>query len=485
MTTNFYNIKINSIDYNRLVSLLKEWDGFFVPSLSSYVNHIEEYAYKIYRNADIIEAYNIKGEIIGLLCIYLNQEVGYLTHLAVNPEYQKQGIGNELLNVSEQIALKKGINKIRLECFKQNQKGVNFYMKNSYKKIRENEKIVFEKCLKEDIYPKVSIVCLTYNQKKFIRQCLDGFVMQKTNFKFEVLIHDDASTDGTADIIREYEKKYPDIIRPIYQVENKFSQGIDIHKNFIYPYIQGKYVALCEGDDYWTDPNKLQKQVDFLELHPEYSGCFHPVKVIWEKNEHKDSIYPTKKKMRGKKFVTKEDLLNYNYIQTNSVVYRWRFIEENIQDYFPDGILPGDLYLHLLHAQIGNIAFLPDIMAVYRKNEGGIWYDEKSRAIKYGLAQVKFQYNVWKNFTDSSEKYLNETLLPFMKGISNIYYENLMFDKLEILKETYGDLYLKALCKQEKIIKKYKKYKKLSNIFITTTIISIIIIILLCSKIFL
>ena len=332
------------------------------------------------------------------------------------------------------------------------------------------------------MYKKLSIVCITYNQEKYIKQALDSFIMQKTNFDFEIIISDDYSTDGTVQILKEYEEKYPDIFKVFYHEKN---QGAICNYIFALSQAKSKYVAICEGDDYWTDPNKLQKQVDFLEAHPEYSGCFHPVKVIWEKNEHKDSIYPTKKKMRGKKFVTKEDLLNYNYIQTNSVVYRWGFIEENIQDYFPDGILPGDLYLHLLHAQIGNIAFLPDTMAVYRKNEGGIWYDEKSRVIKYGLAQIKFCYYVWKNFTDSSEKYLNETLLPFMKEISNIYYENLMFDKLEILKETYRDLYPKALSMQGKIIKKYKKYKKLSNIFITTTIVSIIIIILLCSKIFL
>ena len=128
--------------------------------------------------------------------------------------------------------------------------------------------------------PLLSIICITYNHKDFIRQALEGFVMQKTNFKFEVLIHDDASTDGTADIIREYEAKYPDIIKPIYQKENQFSKGVHILKTFIYPRVLGKYVALCEGDDYWTDPNKLQKQVDFLEAHPEYSGCFHVLAII-------------------------------------------------------------------------------------------------------------------------------------------------------------------------------------------------------------
>ena len=117
---------------------------------------------------------------------------------------------------------------------------------------------------------KLSVICLTYNHEKFIRQALDGFVMQKTNFPFEVIVHDDASTDETAKIIREYEIKYPELIKPIYQKENLWQKGIPT-KNYIYPKINGKYVALCEGDDYWTDPLKLQKQVDFLEAHWCYS----------------------------------------------------------------------------------------------------------------------------------------------------------------------------------------------------------------------
>ena len=111
----------------------------------------------------------------------------------------------------------------------------------------------------------VSICCITYNHEKYIRDAIEGFLMQKTDFPFEVLIHDDASTDGTADIIREYETKYPDIIKPIYQTENQYSKGIKISATYNYPRAKGKYIALCEGDDYWIDPYKLQKQVDFLE----------------------------------------------------------------------------------------------------------------------------------------------------------------------------------------------------------------------------
>ncbi|MDO4574089.1 MAG: glycosyltransferase [Planctomycetia bacterium] len=220
---------------------------------------------------------------------------------------------------------------------------------------------------------KLSILCITYNHAAFIRQALDGFVMQQTNFPFEVLIHDDASTDGTADIIREYEEKYPDIIKPVYQKENQWSQGVAISKTFQFPRIQGMYVAMCEGDDYWTDPRKLQKQVDFLDAHPDYTVCFHPVEVQWEKDPEKKEIFPTPDKRFNKTTLDVEDLIQHNFIQTNSVVYRWVFPEkEHLEDY-PVGILPGDWYLHLVHAKHGKIGFLEDVMGVYRRHPGGMW----------------------------------------------------------------------------------------------------------------
>src|SRR5690554_4624359 len=120
--------------------------------------------------------------------------------------------------------------------------------------------------------PLVSISCITYNHAPYIRQCLEGFLMQQCDFEYEILIHDDASTDGTSDIIREYQKKYPEIIKPIIQKENQWSQGVrGMMARFNFPRAKGKYIALCEGDDYWTDPLKLQKQVDFLEKNPNYS----------------------------------------------------------------------------------------------------------------------------------------------------------------------------------------------------------------------
>ena len=142
--------------------------------------------------------------------------------------------------------------------------------------------------MRNEVKPLVSICCVTYNHEPYIRDCLEGFIMQQTNFPFEVLIHDDASTDGTADIIREYEAKYPGIIKPIYQTENQYSKGVDVGK-LVLDKVQGKYVAICEGDDFWCDPQKLQIQFDFMESHADYSACFCGQYVL---NEFEHRITP-------------------------------------------------------------------------------------------------------------------------------------------------------------------------------------------------
>ena len=219
---------------------------------------------------------------------------------------------------------------------------------------------------------KVTVICLTYNHQPYIQKALEGFVRQQTNFPFEVIVHDDASTDGTAEIVRDYATRYPHIIRPILQVENQWRKGKTLSKTFIYPLIQGEYVALCEGDDYWTDPLKLQKQVDAMEARPDVAVCFHPVTVHWEDGSAPDSLFPSRKERFNKTELCLDDLLKRNFMQTNSVLYRWRFHTDSL-DLIPNGILPGDWFLHLLHAQTGKILFLDETMAVYRRHAGGTW----------------------------------------------------------------------------------------------------------------
>ena len=129
-------------------------------------------------------------------------------------------------------------------------------------------------------HPLVSIKCLAYNHEKYIGQTLDSFLMQETDFPFEVIVHDDASTDKTADILREYEKKYPLIVKPIYETENLYSKHDGRITRVPNAALKGKYVATCEGDDYWTNPHKLQMQADFLESHEDYFAIGHNVRVV-------------------------------------------------------------------------------------------------------------------------------------------------------------------------------------------------------------
>lgn len=243
--------------------------------------------------------------------------------------------------------------------------------------------------------PKVSILCLTYNQDEYIKQTLDGFLMQKTDFDFEVLINDDASTDNTQKILKEYAEKYPEIIKPNFQNKNLYSQGLrNFIPRFLLPKAQGKYLAVCEGDDYWTDPDKLQTQADFLDNNPDYVICFHAVRVTYENSEDKEFIFPD---VKDENWYTTEELLRTNYIPTNAVMYRK-------QKYLniPTDISPGDWFLHLYHAQFGKIKFIDKVMSVYRKHEGGIWwdYDKDVDAIwrKHGIAHLSMHNELMKMY---------------------------------------------------------------------------------------
>lgn len=216
--------------------------------------------------------------------------------------------------------------------------------------------------------PLVSISCITYNHAPYIRQCLDGFIMQKTNFAFEVLIHDDASTDGTTEIIKEYEAKNPNIIKPIYEEENQWAKGRRGSAVFNFPRAKGKYIAICEGDDYWTDPLKLQKQVDFLEAHPDYVMCSHRFKLYIQKENHfsKDWYSITNDVIYGIDDLIKGEWWHHPL----TVVFRSEklVLQEFVQ--YPSRI-DAVLFFHLLKKGPG-ILFNED-MAVYRIHSKGVW----------------------------------------------------------------------------------------------------------------
>lgn len=217
--------------------------------------------------------------------------------------------------------------------------------------------------------PLLTIACITYNHGKFIRETLESFVTQKTDFPFIAIVADDGSTDDTALIIQEYAQKYPDIIKPILHKNN-----IGIWQNIlsVYMTIDSEYVALCEGDDYWTDVKKLQKQVDFLKSNRDYSICFHPIIKKWEDNSEPDSIFPAPDARFYKTTLSLDNMMQDNFMATNSVVYRWA-VTPGFLDSLEKDFSPQDYFFHLYHAQKGKIKFIDEVMGVYRKHSGGVW----------------------------------------------------------------------------------------------------------------
>ena len=189
--------------------------------------------------------------------------------------------------------------------------------------------------------------------------------MQKTSFPFEVLVHDDASTDYTAQIIREYEAKYPHLFRCVYQTENQFKKQNTL-VNILFPMARGKYIALCEGDDYWTDPNKLQKQVDFLEANPDFAGSYHQTKVILEDGSERGDLYG----LCNKDYLSTEET-----ISTASPFHTSSFVFRNYHLVLPEwfyNIVSGDMALFSIVSSYGFLKNIPEVMSVYRKHDGGI-----------------------------------------------------------------------------------------------------------------
>jgi len=304
--------------------------------------------------------------------------------------------------------------------------------------------------------PKVSVVTVCYNQEKYIEEALQGFVNQQTDFPFEVIVSDDKSTDSTPEIIKKYAKEYPEIIKPILRKTN-----VGAVKNFVEAMraTTGTYVALCEGDDFWSDPTKLQRQVDFLDKHPDYTVCFHPVRVFFEGNVQEEFIFPTGAD-RPKLFTTKT-LLQRNFIQTNSAMYR----RPKSYDDLPEAILPLDWYLHLYHAKNGKIGFIDRVMGAYRRHPGGLWWDSYAGIHKiwkkYGSAHLAMYVEILKLYGDKPEyRKIIEShvirLLDDLQYVDKKFQERLVKKAIAAFPDG-GELYIRHLLEQVSQLDEHSK----------------------------
>ncbi len=216
----------------------------------------------------------------------------------------------------------------------------------------------------------VSICCITYNQASYIRDALEGFIKQDTDFAFEVLIHDDASTDGTAEIISEYAGAYPDLIFPILQKENQYSKGLtNISGTFNFPRARGNYIAMCEGDGYWTDPGKRKRQVEYMEAHPDCSLCFHSADVeVQGRAVTERQMRP----YRGDRKVTSEEIIDKTSgYPTASLMFRTDMVQP-LPDFYVKAPI-ADIPLQLMAAARGWAYYMDSSMCVYRLGGAASW----------------------------------------------------------------------------------------------------------------
>lgn len=262
----------------------------------------------------------------------------------------------------------------------------------------------------------VSIHCITYNHEPYIRDCLDGFVMQKTNFRFEAIVHDDASTDGTADIIREYASKYPEIIKPIFETENQYSKRDGSLTRIMNAACKGKYVAVCEGDDYWINPYKLQKQVDFLEANENIVAVVTNCSVVDNNGQLLQAVrkMPVVPGNVEREYDLHDFFKGEHQYPTLTAVYRRSVYEKVIPmiEKLRNSFL-GDWILWVaLHTQ-GNFYYLNEVTAAYRINPSSVTHTYNA------VARWKEDFKIRKNCIDvlppEYHKYLMNNCTTYFK----------------------------------------------------------------------
>lgn len=306
----------------------------------------------------------------------------------------------------------------------------------------------------------VSIHCLTYNHEKYIADAIDSFLEQETNFKYEILIHDDASTDRTADIIREYENRYPNLIKPIYQTENQYSKAEISVDKINTERALGKYIAICEGDDYWIDKYKLQKQIDYMENHPECSLCVHAGYVVSAVDKKKQGVTRPNK---GDKSFTVEGVIEGGggLFQTNSMLFPKKFGQ--IRPAFLDKALVGDYPLVINLSLQGKVHYIDEFMSAYRVGDSESWTVKTNSDIE----KITTHFRLISTMLDEFNVYTN---YQYNDAISRKKEANQVHVLLkqrrfkEVKKGQYKEIYFKLELKKKLIIFMDQYCPSLSNL---------------------
>lgn len=280
-----------------------------------------------------------------------------------------------------------------------------------------------------DSQPLVTVWCITYNQVNYIKDALEGFLMQQTSFKYIVVIHDDASTDGTSEIVRHYAKDYPDIFIDHIEKVNQWRKGGLPHiiQLLNSSYRQSKYIAFCEGDDYWTDPQKLQRQVNFLETNPNYSMCFHGAH---KKYECEVNSWIFCNNIEDKDYNATDLFVNWR-VPTASILCRKEALDYYAKLQNAQMIQNYDIFIILSCAMVGKIRGMHELMSVYRIQEQGLTYNKE--ALIRTLMNNPNHFKCLKlNFPIIEPRYIDDT-------ISKVYFERGMIQNC--LKDKITDFY--------------------------------------------
>jgi len=293
----------------------------------------------------------------------------------------------------------------------------------------------------------VSIHCITYNHEEFIAEAIESFLMQKTDFKFEILIHDDASTDRTQEIIKEYELQYPTLIKPIYQLENQYSKGNSVNTINLNR-AKGKYIAVCEGDDYWIDPYKLQKQVDYLENNPACRLCVHGGYIVTADEERRKGV---KRSSKQNKIFTVEEVIagGGGLFLTNSMLFQKESVIEIPKFIKISPITDYPLVIHL--SLLGSVYYMDELMSAYRVGHSNSWTAKEFN----NLENRKRHYTTIEGMLDELNIYTN---YQYSDAINNTKKKSQLFLLLEQGKyheaknAEYKDIYLNLDFKRKLII---------------------------------